>query len=99
MNIIIATESVDLNLKNIKMKIKYNQRKISLEQQKALKETQNNEKTKIYPIQKDIGFVVLSREDAVKKGKTTTGKLKKIRRSTKLRRNTKIHSETYKFRK
>lgn len=98
MNIIIATESVDLNLKNIKMKIKYNQRKISLEQRKALKETQNNEKTKIYPIQKDIGFVVLSREDAVKKGKTTTGKLK-IRRSTKLRRNTKIHSETYKFRK
>ena len=76
MNIIIATESVDLNLKNIKMQIKYNQRKISLEQRKALKETQNNEKTKIYPIQKDIGFVVLSREDAVKKGKTTTGKLK-----------------------
>ena len=50
------------------MKIKYNQRKISLEQRKALKETQNNEKTKIYPIQKDIGFVVLSSEDAVKKG-------------------------------
>lgn len=68
MNIIIATESVDLNLKNIKMKIKYNQRKISLEQRKALKETQNNEKNQNLPNPKRHRICCFIKRRCSKKG-------------------------------